>query len=64
MAGTEMTQFASEYPERVEGLIYIDAAHDLSLVESLRIPELCPLGPEVLEAIERRFKNPEAFRRT
>jgi pimeloyl-ACP methyl ester carboxylesterase len=64
MAGTEMTRFAGGYPERVAGLIYIDAAHDLSLIDSLRIPELCPMGPEILEAIERRFENPEAFRRT
>lgn len=64
LAGEEMTHFAAEYPERVEGLIYIDAAHDPTLLEQLRIPEICPLGPEVMEAIERRFKNVEAFRHT
>lgn len=64
MAGEEMTRFASEYPERVAGLVYIDGAHDPALIERLRIPDLCPMGPEVLEAIERRFENLEAFRRT
>jgi pimeloyl-ACP methyl ester carboxylesterase len=64
LAGTEMTRFAGGYPERVAGLVYIDAAHDLTLIERLRLMEVCPLGPEILEAIERRFQNPEAFRRT
>src|SRR5690606_12535028 len=64
LAGEEMTRFASEHPERVEGLVYIDAGHDLTLIERLGVPEVCPLGPEVLEAIERRFENPEAFRHT
>lgn len=64
LAGEEMTRFASEHPERVEGLVYIDAGHDLTLIERLGVPEVCPLGPEVLEAIERRFENPEVFRHT
>jgi pimeloyl-ACP methyl ester carboxylesterase len=64
LAGGEMTHFASEYPERVEALIYIDAAHDLSLIEQLRLPQICPMGPEVMGAIERRFENVEAFRHT
>ena len=64
LAGEEITHFASEYPERVEGLIYIDAAHDPTLLGELRIPEICPMGPEVIEAIERSFKDLQAFRHT
>lgn len=64
LAGEEMTRFASEYPDQVEGLIYIDAGHDLTLIEQLRVPQVCPLGPDVLRAIERRFQNLEAFRHT
>lgn len=64
MAGMEMTRLAAEDPDRVAGLIYIDAAHDLTLVESLRVPELCPMGPEAMEAIGRRFEDLEAHRHT
>jgi pimeloyl-ACP methyl ester carboxylesterase len=64
LAGEEITHFASEYPDRVDGLIYIDAAHDPTLIEQLRIPQVCPVGPDVMEAIERRFENLQAFRHT
>lgn len=64
LAGGEMTAFASTVPERAAGLIYIDAAHDLSQIAPLRLTELCPGGPEVIEAMERRFEAPEEFRRT
>ena len=64
LAGDEITHFATQYPERVAGLVYIDAAHDPTLIDRLRIPEICPMGPEVLDAIELRFENPEAFRGT
>lgn len=64
MAGEEMTLFASDYPERVAGLVYIDAAHDGTLIERLRIFEVCPTFQEIRAAWERRFENPEAFRRT
>lgn len=64
MGGEEMTRLAADHPDRVTGLIYIDAAHDPTLMEGLRIPELCPMGPDVLEAIERRFEDPEAHRQT
>lgn len=37
-------------------------AHDPTLIERLRVPELCPMGPEGLEAIERRFEDLEAHR--
>lgn len=63
-AGAEMTRFASDYPQRVAGLVYIDAAHDGTLIERLRIFEVCPTWPEFLDAWERRFENPVAFRRT
>jgi pimeloyl-ACP methyl ester carboxylesterase len=62
--GDEITRFASEYPDRVEGLVYIDAGYDGSLINRLRVFEICPMGPEIMEAIERRFENLEAFRHT
>lgn len=64
LAGEEITAFATEYPERVAALIYIDAAHDPTLLETLHIPQVCPMGPEVMEAIERSFENPELVRHT
>lgn len=64
MAGEEMTGFASAHPERVRGLIYIDAAHDHSLLERLEGLDLCPFGPEVMQAMERQFHDRESFRRT
>jgi pimeloyl-ACP methyl ester carboxylesterase len=64
LAGEEITRFATEYPERVVGLIYIDAGHDPTLLETLRIGEICPMGPEVMDAIERKFENPELVRHT
>jgi pimeloyl-ACP methyl ester carboxylesterase len=62
LAGDEITRFASEYSDRVTGLVYIDAAHDGTLIDRLRLFEICPAGPEILEAIERQFEDPEAFR--
>jgi pimeloyl-ACP methyl ester carboxylesterase len=64
MAGSEMTRFASDYPERIAALVYIDAAHDGTLIEQLRIFEVCPTWPETVEAMQPHFENPEAFRRT
>jgi non-heme chloroperoxidase len=64
LAGDEMTRFAGVYPDRVAGLVYIDAAHDGTLIEHLRIFEVCPAWEEIMGAWERRFENPEAFRRT
>jgi pimeloyl-ACP methyl ester carboxylesterase len=63
-AGAEMTRFASDHPQRVAGLVYIDAAHDGTLIERLRIFEVCPPWSEFLAAWERRYKEPEAYRRT
>jgi pimeloyl-ACP methyl ester carboxylesterase len=40
--GDELTRFASEYPDRVEGLVYIDAGYDGTLIDSLRVFEVCP----------------------
>jgi pimeloyl-ACP methyl ester carboxylesterase len=62
--GEEITRFATEHPDRVAGLVYIDGGHDLSAIARLRLAELCPSGPEVLEAMGEAFENPEAFRRT
>jgi pimeloyl-ACP methyl ester carboxylesterase len=39
LAGKEITQPATEYPERIKGLIHIDAANDLSLIKDLRLNE-------------------------
>lgn len=36
MAGDEMTHLASEYPDRVSALVYLDAAHDRSTFEEIR----------------------------
>jgi pimeloyl-ACP methyl ester carboxylesterase len=64
MGGEEIAGFATAFPDRTIGLVFIDAAHDPTLLNSLRIGELCPLGPEVTAALERQFQNPEAIRRT
>ena len=64
MAGSEMTVLATEYPDRIAGLIYIDAGHDPTDIGRLRVPELCSFGPGFLEAMERTFENPELVRRT
>lgn len=59
LAGEEMTRFATEHPERVQGLVYIDAAYDYSKL--LSVFQLCPdsSGPEVVA--RRHFKNPGAY---
>jgi pimeloyl-ACP methyl ester carboxylesterase len=64
MAGAEMTQLATEHPDRVAALIYIDAGHDPSDIARLRVPELCPFSSALLEAIEAEFENRELIRRT
>lgn len=64
LAGAEMTRLAAEDPERIVGLIYIDAGHDLTLIDRLRLLELCPTNGEALAAMERSFENLESFRRT
>jgi CubicO group peptidase (beta-lactamase class C family)/pimeloyl-ACP methyl ester carboxylesterase len=66
MAGAEMTLLATESPDRVAGLIYIDAGHDPTDIDRLRVPELCEasFSPGFLEAMERTFENPELVRRT
>ncbi len=64
LAGDEMTRFAGDYPERVGALVYIDAAHDGTLIERLRIFEVCQAWHEIMDANQRRFENQEAFRRT
>jgi non-heme chloroperoxidase len=66
MAGAEMTLLATESPDRVAGLIYIDAGHDPTDIGRLRVEELCSssFSPGFLEAMERTFENPELVRRT
>jgi pimeloyl-ACP methyl ester carboxylesterase len=64
MAGSEMTLFATESPDRVAGVIYIDAGHDPTDIARLGVPEHCSLTPALLEAMERTFENPELVRRT
>src|SRR5690606_15142585 len=61
-AGLEMTLLATEYPDRIKGLIYIDAVQDLTALPEV-IPT-CPAGRRFEEAAERLFQNAEAFRRT
>lgn len=57
--GAEVTRFASENPDRVAGLIYIDGIQELTNAGDL---SACPVGPELLEAMERTFSDPEGFR--
>lgn len=62
-AGSEMTRLAAEDPDRVMGLIYIDAVQDLTQIPAVAQAG-CPAGSEFEEAAERAFQNPEAFRHT
>jgi pimeloyl-ACP methyl ester carboxylesterase len=64
LGGDEITRFATEHGERVAGLVYIDAAYDGTLIEQVGLFNACPLGQEAADAIESRFENLEAFRRT
>jgi pimeloyl-ACP methyl ester carboxylesterase len=62
-AGSEMTRFAAEHPDRVLGLVYVDAVQALHgvMLEDLRA---CPTGPELEAQVDRQFVEPEAFRQT
>ena len=62
MAGSELTRIASEHPDRVLGLVYIDAVQDYSHVPLAM--QHCPSDPEFENAAEERFVDAEAFRRT
>lgn len=62
-AGSELTRLAAEDPDRVVGLIYIDAVQDLTQASAV-MRAGCPFGSEFEEAVERAIQNPEAFRRT
>jgi pimeloyl-ACP methyl ester carboxylesterase len=64
LAGTEMTRLATEQPQRVAGLIYIDSAYDFTRAMSLM--QSCPntSGPEAMQAVLRQFQDPELFMRT
>jgi pimeloyl-ACP methyl ester carboxylesterase len=64
LAGNEITRFASEHPDRVLSLIYIEGAYDLTLLERLGLRQLCPAFARYEAEIVKSFKNPEAFRRT
>lgn len=61
-AGAEMTRLAAAHPDRVAGLIYIDAVQALNEVAGLM--QTCPGGAEFEAAAERQFRNVEAFRNT
>ena len=61
-AGIEITKFAAQAPDRVAGLIYIDAIQDLTLIPA--VMPVCPAGQEFEQLSERSFANPEAFRQT
>lgn len=60
--GIEITKLAAEAPDRVAGLIYIDAIQDLTQMAA--VMPACPAGQEFEEVSERSFENPEAFRQT
>jgi pimeloyl-ACP methyl ester carboxylesterase len=64
LAGTEMTRLATDQPQRIAGLVYIDSAYDFTRVLSLL--QFCPSssGPEAMQAVLRQFQNPELFMRT
>jgi len=46
IAGEEMTRFAGMYPDRVDRLVYLDAAYDRVAADSM-ITELFPMPPNV-----------------
>ena len=46
IAGEEMTRFAGTYPDRVDKLVYLDAAYDRVAADSM-ITELFPVPPNV-----------------
>jgi pimeloyl-ACP methyl ester carboxylesterase len=57
-AGHEMTRFASEHPDRLAGLIYIDAAHDHTMTPGF--DKVCPpFDAAMMEAFNKTFKNPD-----
>ena len=57
LAGAELTRLAADEPERVVGLIYIDAAYDLTKAPFTECANAN--GPEATQDAMRRFKNPE-----
>lgn len=57
-AGNEMTRFAAEHPDRLAGLIYIDAAHDHTMTPGFG--KVCPpFDAAMMEAFNKTFKNPD-----
>jgi non-heme chloroperoxidase len=46
IAGEEMTRFAATYPDRVERLVYLDAAYDRIDADSM-FQEIFPVSPDV-----------------
>jgi non-heme chloroperoxidase len=46
IAGEEMTRFAATYPERVERLVYLDAAYDRIDADSM-FQEIFPVSPDL-----------------
>jgi pimeloyl-ACP methyl ester carboxylesterase len=57
-AGSEMTRFAAEHPDRLAGLIYIDAAHDHTMSRGFN--KVCPpFDAAMQEAFLRTVKNPD-----
>jgi pimeloyl-ACP methyl ester carboxylesterase len=47
LAGTEMTYFARQYPDRVSRMVYLDAAYDLVDQKSLANAMAGPKAPEI-----------------
>ena len=50
IAGAEITRFAARWPDRVERLVYLDAAHDFAGSDSLLASNPVPAPPVVLPA--------------
>ena len=46
IAGEEMTRFAGQYPDRVDKLVYLDAAYDRVAADSM-LSEIFPVPPDV-----------------
>jgi non-heme chloroperoxidase len=46
IAGEEMTRFAATYPDRIERLVYLDAAYDRVAADSM-LQEIFPVPPNV-----------------
>ena len=69
IAGEELTRFAELYPDRCAGLIYLDAAYDRSMLDTLAsqqpsqpLPRITPADTANLTSIEALYARIEGVR--